>query len=123
MYVPGEQVERADRIGLQAIPQQWHELAKIIQAKTFLKYIKIYIPAALPHLASGIRLAAAYAPSCAIVSEWVGSNKGLGFLILNSSARLQTALLFSCVLVLLIMSLLNYQFINWILIKCEKRYH
>ena len=42
----------------------------------------IRLPAAMPNLLSGIRLAAVYAPIGAVIGEWVGSSQGLGYLML-----------------------------------------
>ncbi len=41
-------------------------------------------------LASGLRVAAAVAPIGAVIGEWVGSSAGLGYLMLQANARMQT---------------------------------
>ncbi len=51
-------------------------------------------PAALPHLAAGLKLAAAYAPLGAIAGEWVGSEGGLGIMMTYHNARMQTDMVF-----------------------------
>ena len=58
------------------------------------------MPAALPALASGLRVAAAVAPIGAVVGEWVGSSAGLGYLMLHANARMQVDLMFAALLVL-----------------------
>ena len=67
---------------------------------------QIRIPAALPALASGLRVAAAVAPIGAVIGEWVGSSAGLGYLMLQANARMQTDLMFAALLVLAAMALL-----------------
>ena len=57
-------------------------------------------PAALPALASGIRVPTAVAPIGAVVGEWVGSSAGLGYLMLHSNARMQVDLMFAALLFL-----------------------
>ena len=91
--------------GLSRIQTGWFDLAQTMQASrsTALRYL--LIPAALPALASGLRLAAAGAPLAAIMGEWVGASQGLGFLILNANARLQIDLLFAALVFLVMLAL------------------
>lgn len=82
------------------------DLARLNRASAFDTLRLIRVPAALPSLASGLRIAAAVAPLGAIVGEWVGSSAGLGLLMLHANARMQTDLVFAALFVLVIMSLL-----------------
>src|SRR5436853_362113 len=68
----------------------------------------IRVPSALPALASGLRMAAAIAPLGAVLGEWVGASSGLGFLMLNANARLDIALVFSALFLLIVFSLALY---------------
>jgi putative hydroxymethylpyrimidine transport system permease protein len=61
---------------------------------------RVRIPAALPALASGLRLAAVYAPIGAVIGEWVGASRGLGYLMLLANGRAKTDLMFAALLVL-----------------------
>ncbi|MCP5072846.1 MAG: ABC transporter permease subunit, partial [Rhodobacteraceae bacterium] len=65
----------------------------------------IRLPAALPSLASGLKVAATIAPIGAIVGEWVGSSRGLGFVILQGNARMQTDMVFAALFVLAIIAI------------------
>jgi putative hydroxymethylpyrimidine transport system permease protein len=58
-----------------------------------LRYIRV--PLALPSLIAGLRIAAAFAPLGAVVGEWVGASGGLGFVMLQANARMQTATMFA----------------------------
>jgi putative hydroxymethylpyrimidine transport system permease protein len=66
----------------------------------------IRTPAALPALASGLRVATAVAPIGAVVGEWVGSSAGLGYLMLHANGRMQIDLMFAALLALTAFSLL-----------------
>lgn len=94
--------------GLQRTPTAWLDLAKTMQASKWRIFWHIRIPAALPALASGIRIAAVIAPIGAIVGEWVGSSRGLGYLMLNADARLQIDVMFAALSIIIIISLLLY---------------
>lgn len=93
----------------------WLNLAKTMNAKKWRVFCFIRIPAALPHLASGVRLATVFAPIGAIIGEWVGSNRGLGFLMLNANAHLQIDLMFAALLAIIIFSLSLYFSVNKLL--------
>ena len=62
---------------LMRTPRGWLDLAKVMGGSSRRILWLIRIPAALPGLASGVRLAAVYAPIGAIIGEWVGASRGL----------------------------------------------
>ena len=93
------------------------DLAKTMNASKWQTLWQIKIPAALPALASGLRVAATFAPIGAIVGEWVGASHGLGFLMLNANARMQIDLMFAVLLIVIILTLLFYFSIDRILRK------
>jgi putative hydroxymethylpyrimidine transport system permease protein len=103
--------------GLRRTPTGWLDLAKTMNAKKWRTFFFIRIPAALPSLATGIRVATVAAPIGAIVGEWVGASKGLGFLMLNANARMQIDLMFAALLTLIVFSLLLYYVVNRVLLK------
>ena len=94
--------------GLRRTEPGWLDLAKTMQAKKWRVFWHIRIPAALPSLASGLRVATALAPIGAIVGEWVGASRGLGFLMLNANARMQIDLMFAALFTIVLFSLLLY---------------
>lgn len=94
--------------GLRHTPKTWLDLAKTLQISPLAVLFKVQLPAALPSLASGLRIAVSVAPIGAIVGEWVGSSQGLGYLMLHSNARMQTDLMFAALLILLCLALILY---------------
>jgi putative hydroxymethylpyrimidine transport system permease protein len=94
--------------GLKRTEPGWIDLAKIMNAKKWRIFWFIRIPASLPSLASGIRVATVVAPIGAVIGEWVGASQGLGFLILNANARMQIDLMFAALFALVVFSLLFY---------------
>ncbi|NOL49994.1 ABC transporter permease subunit [Pelistega europaea] len=94
--------------GLRQTPQDWLDLATTMQADKWRQLWHIRLPAALPSLASGLRVAATVAPIGAVIGEWVGSSAGLGYIMLQSNARMQVDVMFACLLVLAFMALLLY---------------
>ena len=94
--------------GLCQTPHAWLDLAKTMNATKWRTFFTIRIPAALPHLASGMRIAAVFAPMGAVVGEWVGSSQGLGYLMLNANARLQIDLMFAALIIIILLTLFLY---------------
>ncbi len=103
--------------GLRNTPLQWLQLAQSMRASKTTLLFKIRLPAALPSLASGLRIAVTFAPIGAIVGEWVGSAEGLGYLMLQANARMQVDTTFAALLVLIIMSLMLFFSIDKLLKK------
>jgi putative hydroxymethylpyrimidine transport system permease protein len=100
--------------GLRQTPIGYLQLARTLGASRRAQLLQIRLPAALPALGSGLRVAASVAPIGAIVGEWVGSSSGLGYLMLNANARMQVDLMFAALLVLAVMALGLYFSVNLI---------
>ena len=101
--------------GLMNTPRGYLDLAQTMGASTRHIMLKIRIPAALPSLASGLKLAAVYAPIGATIGEWVGSSQGLGYLMLLANGRVKTDLMFAAMLTLGVMSVTLYALISAVL--------
>ncbi|WP_282609302.1 ABC transporter permease [Pelagibius sp. Alg239-R121] len=94
--------------GLRRTEPGWLDLAQVMGGSRWRTLTQIRIPAALPALASGLRVAASVAPIGAIVGEWVGSSAGLGYLMLHANARLQVDVMFAALLVLALFAVCLY---------------
>lgn len=86
--------------GLRRADPGWLDLARTMGGGRWAILRHVRIPAALPALASGLRVAAAVAPIGAVVGEWVGASAGLGYLMLHANARSQLPLMFAALVVL-----------------------
>jgi len=94
--------------GLKRTDPGWLDLARTMGGSRLAVLRVIRIPAALPALASGLRVATAVAPIGAVVGEWVGSSAGLGYLMLHANARLQIDVMFAALFVLAVFAVLLY---------------
>jgi putative hydroxymethylpyrimidine transport system permease protein len=103
--------------GLRRIEPEWLELAQVMNAKPLAVIRHIRIPSALPAFASGLRVATAVAPIGAVVGEWVGSSKGLGFYMLHANARMQIDVMFAALVVLGVLALAIYFSVDRAMIK------
>ena len=94
--------------GLRRTDPEWLELARVMNAPKRGILWQIRVPAALPARASGLRVAASVAPIGAVVGEWVGASRGLGFYMLYSNARMQTDVMFAALALLAVAALVLY---------------
>ena len=81
--------------GLRRTESGWIDLARTMGGSRWRVLWHLRLPAALPALGSGLRVAAAVAPIGAVIGEWVGSSAGLGYLMLQANARLQIDMMFA----------------------------
>ncbi|GIK96552.1 MAG: ABC transporter permease [Alphaproteobacteria bacterium] len=86
--------------GLRRTEPGWLDLARTMGASRWAILRRIRLPAALPALASGLRVATAVAPIGAVIGEWVGSSAGLGYLMLHANARVQIDVMFAALVTL-----------------------
>ncbi len=81
------------------------DLATLAGASRWRTLALIRFPAALPSLATGVRVAAVFAPIGAVIGEWVGASHGLGLAMIEANARMKTDLLFAALAVLAVATL------------------
>jgi len=82
------------------------DLARLYRARHWQQVLLLRIPAALPALVSGLRLATVYAPIGALIGEWVGASSGLGYAMLHANGRSQTDVVFATLILLAAMAVL-----------------
>ena len=109
VFVP---VAQALYDGLMAPPAAQMDVARVMGAGRWAMLRHLRLPAALPRLASGIRLGAIYAPVGAVIGEWVGGAHGLGALMIQANGRMKTDLMFAALIVVVVLSLALYSAID-----------
>ncbi|MCB1395637.1 MAG: ABC transporter permease [Rhodobacter sp.] len=86
--------------GLAAIDREQVRLMQSLGASPLQIFFKIKLPASLPFIFAGANIALIFAMLSVIVAEFVGSNRGMGYLIVNQSNQLDTTGVFASVTVL-----------------------
>jgi NitT/TauT family transport system permease protein len=84
------------------------DLAKSTGAGAWRIFWKVQVPHALPTLFTGIKVAAALSSTAAVVAEFVASDRGLGYLLLEYNGTLNTSMAFAVIIVLSAMGLALY---------------
>lgn len=91
--------------GLAQVDEEYVHLVRSYGAGKFMSYRLVKIPAAIPSLLSGLKVAATYSISGAVVGEWIGAQKGLGYYLLRVKNGYMLDKVFACVLVIIFLSL------------------
>ncbi|HMT05579.1 MAG: ABC transporter permease [Solirubrobacterales bacterium] len=107
--------------GLRAAEPELLNLLKTLKANKWQRFRKAQLPAALPFLFSGLKVAAALSVIGAVFAEWVGASEGLGYLILVLNNQTATTEMFAVIVTLasigialfLIVTLLERLLLPW----------
>lgn len=91
--------------GLRRVEPDILDATALTSATRWQTLIHIRLPLALPSLVSGLRVAAPLAPLGAVIGEWVGASAGLGFVIVQANARMQTDTVFAAMTILAALAL------------------
>lgn len=90
--------------GLVAIDPELLRLATVLRAKRSRVFLRMRLPNALPSIFSGIKVATSLGVIGGIIAEFVASDKGWGYLLVQASGTLDTAIMFSIVIILAIVA-------------------
>jgi NitT/TauT family transport system permease protein len=95
-------------VGLRSTPSDLRDLMRSLQATRWQTFRYLEMPAALPVLLGGLRIGATLSVIGAVVGEFIGADRGLGFLINRARGSYDTPLVFVAVLALALMALSMY---------------
>ena len=91
--------------GLKAASAAHRDVFTALGASPVTRFLRLELPAALPAIVSGMKLAIPVAFIGAIVGEWFGASRGLGLLMVSAMQNFQIPLLWSAVLIVTASSL------------------
>jgi NitT/TauT family transport system permease protein len=100
--------------GLEAVEAELLDLTRSFDSSTLKVFWKLRLPWALPYLFSGLKVAITLAVIGAVVAEFIGADKGLGYLILTSSGNMNTALMFGVLVLLSLLGIACFYAVVWI---------
>lgn len=92
--------------GLRRTGRDFLDAVALTKATPLEVLLRLRVPLALPSLISGLRVAAPLAPLGAVIGEWVGASGGLGFVMVQANARMQTDVVFAAMALLAGLTLL-----------------
>lgn len=91
--------------GLRSADSEMLEMMKAFCATRWQAFVRVKLKLALPYIFAGLNVAMALAVIGAIVAEFVGSTKGLGYLILQANFKLDTAQVFAVLVLLAVLGI------------------
>ena len=94
--------------GLREVEPELLDLVNALKGSRWQLFTKIQLPGALPYIFSGMKVAAILAVAGAIVGEFLGSDKGLGYLMLQVQVTLDTPAMFMAVILITLLGMLLY---------------
>ncbi len=95
-------------IGLRSITPEMVDLARSMGASKLQIFTQFRFPTSLPYLFGGLKVAATLSVAGAVVGEFVGADKGLGYLLLVTNSNMQTALMFATIVALTVIGLVFF---------------
>ncbi len=94
--------------GLRSTSPELLELARSLQCTRLQTFFKIQLPSALPSIFSGAKIAVTLSVIGAVIGEFIGSNEGLGNLLLTANSQLDTPLVWASLTVLSVLGMILY---------------
>jgi NitT/TauT family transport system permease protein len=109
--------------GLESTDPQAMELMHVLSASKTEIFRHVRWPSSLPYLFSAMRIASTSSVLGALVAEWIGTNKGLGYLIVLTTYDFRTALLYAAMVVTSAIALAFFflvSILEWSLVRWER---
>ena len=94
--------------GLREIEPELLDLVRSLRGSRWQLFTKIQLPGSLPYVFAGRKVAAILAVAGAVVGEFLGSDKGLGYLMLQVQVTLDTPAMFMAVILITLLGMLLY---------------
>jgi NitT/TauT family transport system permease protein len=94
--------------GLAATPPELLDLSRSYRASAFKTFVKVRLPMAMPFVFAGAKVAITLSVIGAVVGEFVGSDQGLGYVILSATSYWKTELAFSSMILLSVMAIVLF---------------
>jgi NitT/TauT family transport system permease protein len=92
-------------VGVTAVPKTLIEVGKSFVAPDRVILRRIILPATLPYIMAGVRLAVGRAVVAMVIAEFFTSISGLGAIIINSANNFDTATMFVPIVILMVMAI------------------
>jgi NitT/TauT family transport system permease protein len=107
--------------GLREIEPELLDLVRSLKGSRWQLFSKVQLPGALPYIFSGMKVGAILAVAGAIVGEFLGSDKGLGYLMLQVQVTLDTPAMFMAVIMITLIGMVLYGLVllleRWLVVK------
>lgn len=97
--------------GLRSVETDMIDLVRSMGASTIKIMFKVRLPTALPQIFSGLKVAISLSVVGALVGEFVGADRGLGYVMMTASGALDGTLVWATLIVLIFLGVVLFQLI------------
>jgi sulfonate transport system permease protein len=101
-------------LGLRNVDKKLYDVALILEFSRREQITKLMIPAALPNILLGIRLALSAAWMCLVVAELLGADRGVGFMIQDARSFMQTDVVFVGIIIFALAGKISDSFVRFL---------
>ncbi|MFE4143114.1 ABC transporter permease [Peribacillus sp. YIM B13472] len=101
-------------LGLRNVDKKLYDVAQILEFSRLEQITKLMIPAALPNILLGIRLALSAAWMCLVVAELLGADRGVGFMIQDARSFMQTDVVFVGIIIFALAGKISDSFVRFL---------
>ena len=100
--------------GFKSCDKEYRTLFRLMGANYWRTMRLLYWPWALPHFFAGLKVGVSVATIGAVIGEWIGAQSGLGYVMIQSNARLRVDMVFAAILWLSMMGLSLWTFVGYL---------
>lgn len=98
--------------GFRSVNPQLLELMHVLSASKTEVFLRIRIYSALPYIFSALKISVTMCVLGAIVGEWIGSNQGIGYLLLQSMFDFNAPRLFATILTASVIAITGFAIVS-----------
>jgi len=98
--------------GMRVVNREYVELARSYRLDRRALFVKILLPASIPFILAGIRLAIGRGLTGVAIAEWFGASEGLGYLVFNAGQTLNVPVLFVGVAAFAVLGIIGFELVR-----------
>lgn len=100
--------------GLRSVSNEAMELMNVLSARRVAIFWRLRVPSSLPYVFVGLRVAATLSVIGSIVAEFTGADRGIGYVIVQASYRIDTRLMFAAIALSSLGGIVFFHMIGWV---------
>jgi len=99
--------------GFRSVDPSYRELLDTYGASAWARYRHLYIPASIPGILSGAKIAATYSVLGAVIGEWLGGSRGIGVYMTRAQRSFRNDRLFAAIVIVMVLSLAMFKLVEF----------
>jgi len=100
--------------GFRTVEAGFRELLDTFGATSGDRYRHLYLPATLPGIVAGAKIAATYSVLGAVIGEWLGGSKGMGVYMTRALSSVRVDRMFGAIAIVMLLSFGMFRIVDWI---------